>query len=107
MRKPKILIFDEATSALDTNSEHMVQKSIESLSEENEKMTIIVIAHRLSTVINAERIIVMKEGNVVEEGTHASLKARRGYYYELVLKQLTDEDSMEESREMDKENMAL
>lgn len=72
MRKPKIIIFDEATSALDSNSEQMVQASIESLASNNrqDKPTIIVIAHRLSTVMNADRIFVMKNGQVVEVGSH-------------------------------------
>jgi ABC-type multidrug transport system fused ATPase/permease subunit len=67
MRNPKIIIFDEATSALDSNSERMVQDSIERLASNNrlDKPTIIVIAHRLSTVINADRIFVMKNGEVV------------------------------------------
>jgi ABC-type multidrug transport system fused ATPase/permease subunit len=59
MRKPKILIFDEATSSLDSNSEHLVQKSIEELAS-NGGITIIVVAHRLSTVINCNKIYVMK-----------------------------------------------
>ena len=72
MRKPKIIIFDEATSALDSNSEQMVQASIENLASNNrqDKPTIIVIAHRLSTVMNADRIFVMKNGQVVEVGSH-------------------------------------
>ena len=59
MRKPKILIFDEATSALDSNSEHVVQQSIEELANDC-SITIIVVAHRLSTVINCDRLYVMK-----------------------------------------------
>lgn len=89
IRKPKIIIFDEATSALDANSEQMVQESIEKLAlSHKDKITIIVIAHRLSTIINADRIIVMKEGKVIEQGSHETLKANKGYYYELVEKQL-------------------
>lgn len=61
IRKPKILIFDEATSALDSHSEAMVQKSIEELAS-NHSMTIIIVAHRLSTVIQCDRLFVMKEG---------------------------------------------
>ena len=57
------------------------------LSQE-EKITIIVIAHRLSTIINADRILVMKDGKLIEEGSHEELKAKKGYYYELVEKQL-------------------
>lgn len=72
MRKPKIIIFDEATSALDSNSERMVQQSIENLAINSrvDKPTIIVIAHRLSTVINANRIFVMSNGEIKESGSH-------------------------------------
>lgn len=72
MRKPKIIIFDEATSALDSNSERMVQQSIENLAVNSrvDKPTIIVIAHRLSTVINANRIFVMSNGEIKEFGSH-------------------------------------
>ena len=67
MRKPKIIIFDEATSALDSNSERMVQTSIENLAkaENTNRPTIIVIAHRLSTILKTDRIFVMKSGKVI------------------------------------------
>jgi ABC-type multidrug transport system fused ATPase/permease subunit len=87
MRKPKILIFDEATSALDSNSEHVVQQSIEELASSS-SMTIIVVAHRLSTVINCDRLYVMKEGKIVEIGSHRELIKQKGYYYTLIQKQL-------------------
>lgn len=92
MRRPKIIIFDEATSALDSNSEQMVQNSIEDLARKDgsERPTIIVIAHRLSTVINADRIYVMKNGQIVETGSHRELRAQGGYYYQLIQKQLGD-----------------
>jgi ABC-type multidrug transport system fused ATPase/permease subunit len=89
LKKPKILIFDEATSALDSNSEFIVQTSIEKLVEDkSKKLTIIIIAHRLSTIINAERIFVMKQGEIIEEGSHNQLLEENGYYAELVEKQL-------------------
>lgn len=77
---------------MDSNSEQMVQNSIESLAFNNrqDKPTIIVIAHRLSTVINADRIFVMKNGQIVEVGSHKQLKAMKGYYYQLIEKQLGD-----------------
>lgn len=90
MRKPKILIFDEATSALDSNSEHLVQQSIEELANDS-SITIIVVAHRLSTVINCDRLYVMKEGNIVEIGGHRDLIKQKGYYYTLIQKQLHGE----------------
>ena len=74
IRRPKILIFDEATSALDSENEQLIQRSIEHIFEETKKnkllITVIVIAHRLSTVRAADRIIVMDSGSVGCEGDH-------------------------------------
>lgn len=77
---PKILILDEATSNLDTESELMIQKSLEHLMEGR---TTIVIAHRLSTIRKADQILVIEEGNIVEEGNHDSLLAKEGRYFDL------------------------
>jgi subfamily B ATP-binding cassette protein MsbA len=85
LKDPKILIFDEATSALDTESEILVQEAIERLLEGR---TTFVIAHRLSTVQNADRILVLDEGEIREVGTHAELIGSNGMYrrlYELQL----------------------
>ncbi|MBW1741716.1 MAG: ATP-binding cassette domain-containing protein, partial [Deltaproteobacteria bacterium] len=79
-RDPEIMIFDEATSSLDTRSEKEVQKAIESLGK---KKTLIVIAHRLSTVVNADKIYVLQDGRIVEEGTHQSLLQKGGIYWGL------------------------
>ena len=83
LKNPPILILDEATSALDNKSEIVVQDSIEKLSKGR---TTITIAHRLTTVQNADLIIVMTRKGIVERGSHQELMAKRGYYYNLYTK---------------------
>ena len=78
VRKAPILLLDEATSALDTESEAAVQKALDHAMSGR---TVVVIAHRLSTVVNADKIIVMKDGSVVEEGTHETLAKRTDGLY--------------------------
>ena len=80
LRDPPILILDEATSALDTESEHQVQGAIERLMRDR---TVLVIAHRLSTVRNADDILVIDDGRLVEHGNHESLYAQNGVYRKL------------------------
>ena len=80
----RIWVFDEATSALDTESERIVQQSIE---QWHGRKTLILIAHRLSTVRNADTICVMADGRVVESGDHAGLMARQGLYCSMVRSQ--------------------
>jgi len=81
---PGILILDEATSNLDTESEQLIQASLATLLEDR---TTFVIAHRLSTIRRADVILLMEGGRVVERGTHESLMAARGLYYDMVVRQ--------------------
>ena len=80
LKNPPILIFDEATSALDNESEKAIQDSVEALTQNR---TTIVIAHRLSTVRNAQRIVVLNDGQIVEQGSHDALIASNGTYANL------------------------
>ncbi|KAI9217023.1 P-glycoprotein, partial [Blastocladiella britannica] len=89
IRNPKIIFFDEATSALDTQSEAIVQ---EALNKAAQGRTAIVIAHRLSTVRNADKIVAMRKGEVLEFGTHEELIAKKGFYYSLVNDQRVSAD---------------
>lgn len=84
-KDPSILFFDEATSALDTNNEKII---MENLSSFFKNRTVVVIAHRLSTVINADKIVVLDKGSIIEVGTHQELVKFKGSYYELVRNQL-------------------
>lgn len=84
LNEPEILIFDEATSFLDTESERLVQDALERISKDR---TVILIAHRLSTVQSADRIVVLESGRVVEEGNHAQLLRDEGRYFQLATSQ--------------------
>jgi ABC-type bacteriocin/lantibiotic exporter with double-glycine peptidase domain len=83
VRRPRIIFFDEATSALDNRTQAMVSESLEQL-----KATRVVIAHRLSTVVNADRIVVMEKGAIVQSGTYAELMEQPGLFRELAARQM-------------------
>jgi len=84
-KNPKILFFDEATNSLDSSNERVILENLQSFFEGK---TVVVVAHRLSTVKNADRILMMDNGEIAEEGTHAELITLKGKYYELVKNQL-------------------
>jgi len=80
LKRPQILVFDEATSALDTNTEREIQNALNKISQNT---TTLIIAHRLSTVIDADKILVLNKGCIEEEGTHTELLAKNGLYAEM------------------------
>jgi ATP-binding cassette subfamily B protein len=84
-KDPKYLFFDEATSALDTNNEKLIMNNLHKFFN---RRTVFIIAHRLSTVMNADKIIVLEDGELVEHGNHYQLVAKRGHYYNLIKNQL-------------------
>ena len=85
-KQPEILVLDEATSSLDSTSENYIQRTIQNLREQQK--TIIVIAHRLSTVVDADEIVVLEKGKVLEQGSHNELYAKKGNYYNLWQQQI-------------------
>ena len=80
IHKPQILILDEATANIDTETEVLIQQSLEKMKSIG---TMLVVAHRLSTIQHADQIIVLQNGSIVERGTHQELLKNRGYYYKL------------------------
>src|SRR3990172_6844483 len=81
---PRILILDEATSSVDTRTERLIQGALETLLR---KRTSFVIAHRLSTIRHADQVLFLDHGRITERGTHESLMAKRGMYYDLYMSQ--------------------
>jgi ABC-type multidrug transport system fused ATPase/permease subunit len=109
VRKPRILLLDEATSALDAESEHLVQKSIDDMIARRKEqggsrnsMTVVIVAHRLSTVRSADTIFVIKEGQVVEEGSHEELIVNTdGSYSNLIRRQMEAQQLLDTTSKTD------
>ena len=91
LANPRIFVLDEATSSIDTQTEQLIQKATEHLLKGH---TSFVIAHRLSTIRKADVILVVKDGKIIEQGSHRELLDKKGYYYELYSKQFEEEAAM-------------
>lgn len=87
---PRIFVLDEATSSIDTQTEQLIQKATDKILKGR---TSFLIAHRLSTIRNADLILVVKDGKIIEQGKHLKLLEQKGYYYQLVRRQFTEEES--------------
>ena len=87
LAKPAIFVLDEATSSIDTETEQIIQYAIENIMKDR---TSFVVAHRLSTIVNADRILVIRKGKIVEDGTHGELMRLHGYYYRLYTNQFNE-----------------
>ncbi|MBU4486078.1 MAG: ABC transporter ATP-binding protein/permease, partial [Candidatus Delongbacteria bacterium] len=90
LKDPKVLILDEATASIDSISENIIQAAIEKIMKDR---TTIIIAHRLTTIVNVDRIIVLENGKVVETGSHADLIAKQGVYHKLWTTQMKDDEN--------------
>ena len=90
MRNPRLFVLDEATSSIDTETEQKIQKAI---AEVLKGRTSFVVAHRLSTIRNADKIIVISHGSIVEQGSHNELINKKGQYYALYTKQFMEEQA--------------
>jgi len=87
-KNPEYIFFDEATNSLDANNEKVIMHNLEDFFKKGQPKTVVVVAHRLSTVKNADQIVVLEKGEIIERGTHSELTKQKGAYYELVKNQL-------------------
>ncbi|MEJ5258249.1 MAG: ABC transporter ATP-binding protein [Fervidobacterium sp.] len=92
LANPKIIVMDEATSSIDAHTEHIIQESIDKILHGR---TSFVIAHRLSTIRSADRILVIENGEIIEDGSHEQLMKKRGHYYRLYMQQFVEEKEKE------------
>ena len=92
LRKPELLILDDCLSAVDTETENRI---LERLKQQSQNQTTLIVSHRISTIRNAEKIIVINQGEIVESGTHDSLLENKGFYYDMYQQRLSEENSEE------------
>ena len=92
LTNPAIFVLDEATSSVDTETEQLIQTAIQTVLSGR---TSFIIAHRLSTIRSADRILVIQNGQIIEDGTHRQLIAKQGYYYQLYTNQFQEEQGLE------------
>ena len=92
LRKPELLILDDCLSAVDTETENRI---LERLKNQSKDQTTLIVSHRISTIRNAEKIIVINQGKIIEAGTHDSLLKNNGFYYNMYQQQLSEDDSEE------------
>lgn len=105
VKKRKLLLLDEFSSALDSESEMIVQEALDRILREEHSMTTLIVAHRLSTIQNADCIVVVCDGRIVETGRHEQLLARKGLYHKLVQAQSTDHQIQERSFESSEDSI--
>jgi ATP-binding cassette subfamily B protein len=94
LRKPELLILDDCLSSVDTETENRI---LERLQNQSLMQTTIIVSHRISTIRNAEQIIVINNGEIIEEGSHQNLLKNKGFYYNMYHQQLSEENEENES----------